>query len=245
MAGGHQTADPVKAQVNDALASARPLARTHGGSLPPGPRAALALQRAAGNAAVNALMAGRMRFPGDQAVADIDGALRELRRDEPAVDTVEKGLKAAKAAGVPVDLEGVRPPASALAVKTTGFGPGAVPAKKPVPPPKKVPAVSPLGRAAAKAASRRRRGQGGRKAGGGRCGTERYGERGRDGSGAGAGGGRTAAAAGPAQRRTPRGRPGLHGGHRQGQGDRAGEAGAPAGDGEGQGGPGRGAATRW
>jgi hypothetical protein len=110
----------------------------------------LALQRAAGNAAVNALLAGRMRFPGDQAVADIDGALRELKRDEPAADTVEKGLKAAKAAGVPVDLEGVRPPASALAVTTTGFGPGAVPAKKPVPPPKKVPAVSPLGRAGAK-----------------------------------------------------------------------------------------------
>jgi hypothetical protein len=66
---------------------------------------------------------------------------------------VEKGLKAAKAAGVPVDLEGVRPPASALAVTTTGFGPGAVPAKKPVPPPKKVPAVSPLGKAGARKAA--------------------------------------------------------------------------------------------
>ncbi len=98
-------------------------------------------------------MAGRLRFPGKQATADIDSALREIRRDEPVIDTVEKGLKAAKAAGVPVDLEGVRPPASALAVKTTGFGPGSVPAKKPVPPPKKVPAVSPLGRAAAKKAA--------------------------------------------------------------------------------------------
>jgi hypothetical protein len=118
-----------------------------------GPRGLIALQRSAGNAAINALMAGRLRFPGKQATADIDSALREIRRDEPVVDTVEKGLKAAKAAGVPVDLEGVRPPASALAVKTTGFGPGSVPAKKPVPPPKKVPALSPLGRAAAKKAA--------------------------------------------------------------------------------------------
>ncbi len=94
-----------------------------------------------------------MRFPGKQAVADIDRALRELRRDEPAIDVVEKGLKAAKAVGVPVDLEGIRPPASALAVTTTGFGPGNVAAKKAVPPPKKVPAVSPLGRAGAKKAA--------------------------------------------------------------------------------------------
>ena len=112
MAGGHQTADTVKAQ-RQRRADERPAPGSCAvaESLPPGPQAVLALQRAAGNAAVNALMAGRMRFPGDQAVADIDGALRELRRDEPAVDTVEKGLKAAKAAGVPVDLEGVRPPA--------------------------------------------------------------------------------------------------------------------------------------
>jgi hypothetical protein len=160
MAGGRVTADAVKEQANDALNQARPRARSRDGSLPPGPRTVLALQRAAGNAAVNALLAGRMKFPGDQAVADIDGALRELRRDEPAADTVEKGLKAAKAAGVQVDLEGVRPPASALAVTTTGFGPGAVPAKKPVPPPKKVPAVSPLGRAGAKKAAPGGKGKG-------------------------------------------------------------------------------------
>jgi hypothetical protein len=113
----------------------------------------LALQRFAGNAAVSALMAARMRFPGDEAVGDINGALRELRRDEPAVETVEKGLRAAKAAGVPVDLEGVKPPASALAVTTTGFGPNAVAPKKPVPPPKPVSPVSPLGKAAAKPAA--------------------------------------------------------------------------------------------
>jgi hypothetical protein len=163
MAGGRQTADAVKAQASEALTDARPRARGSAASLPPGPQAVLALQRAGGNAAVNALMAGRMRFPGDQAVADIDGALRELRRDEPAIDTVEKGLKAAKATGVPVDLEGIRPPASALAVTTTGFGPGAVPAKKPVPPPKKVPAVSPLGKAGAKKAKAGGGGKGGAK----------------------------------------------------------------------------------
>ena len=128
----------------------------------------LALQRSAGNAAMNALLAGRMRFPGKQAVTDIDGALRELRRDEPAVDMVEKGLKAAKAAGVPVDLEGMRPPPSALAVTTTGFGPGNVPAKKPVPPPKKVPAVSPLGRAGAKRAAPGGQGKAGAKPAAGR-----------------------------------------------------------------------------
>ena len=109
----------------------------------------LALQRAAGNAAVGALLAARLRSPGEQARSDVDAALRELRGDEPAIDTVEKGLRAAKAVGVPFELEGPRPPASALAVTTTGFGPGSVAPKAPVPPPKPVPAVSSLGRAAA------------------------------------------------------------------------------------------------
>lgn len=113
------------------------------------PRAVLALQRQAGNAAVGALMAAKLKSPGEQAVAEIDAALKEFRRNEPAIATVEKGLKAAKTAGVPVELEGPKPPASALAVTTTGFGPGQVASKKPVPPPKPVPAVSPLGKAAA------------------------------------------------------------------------------------------------
>ena len=78
--------------------------------------------------------------------------MRELRRDEPAIDTVEKGLKRAKAAGVPVELEGPKPPPSALAVTKTGFGPASVAPKKPVPPTKPVPKVSPLGKAAAKRA---------------------------------------------------------------------------------------------
>jgi hypothetical protein len=107
------------------------------------------LQATAGNAAVSALMAAKLKSPGEQAVTEIDAALKEIRRDEPAIDTVEKGLKGAKAAGVPVDLEGPKPPASALAVTTTGFGPGSVAAKRPAPPTKPVPARSPLGRAGA------------------------------------------------------------------------------------------------
>ena len=109
----------------------------------------MALQRSAGNAAVSALMAAKAKSPGDQAVGEIDAALREIKRDEPAIDTVEKGLKQAKAAGIPVELEGPKPPASALAVTTTGFGPASVPAKKPVPPAKPVPAKHPLGKAGA------------------------------------------------------------------------------------------------
>ena len=139
MGGARQTGDTAKAQATDALKGARPKARQPPPSPNVGPQALMALQRGAGNAAMSALMAGRLRFPGKQAVADIDAALWEIRRDEPVVDTVEKGLKAAKAAGVPVDLEGVRPPPSALAVTTTGFGPGSVAAKKPVPPPRRFP----------------------------------------------------------------------------------------------------------
>lgn len=85
---------------------------------------------------------GSARCGGPHAVL----ALQEMRRDEPAIDTVEKGLTAAKAADVPVDREGRKPPASALAVTTTGFGPRSVAAKKPVS------TVNPLGKAAAVAA---------------------------------------------------------------------------------------------
>ena len=160
----------------------------------------LPVQRSGGDPARNALIAGRMRFPGEQAVTDIDRALRELRRDEPAADVVEKGLKAAKSVGVPVDLEGIRPPASALAVTTTGFGPGNVPAKKAVPPPKKVPAVSPLGRAGAKKAAPVGPSTG---AGRGKAGSEAEGAGARGGRRRTRGGGGAAAAAGAAERRTP------------------------------------------
>ncbi|MHC9293555.1 phage tail protein [Mycobacterium sp. LTG2003] len=153
--------EPARAArpVNDALTEGR---RRAGPARPNGGAAGLAaLQRAAGNAAVNALLMGKLRAPGKD---EIDAALREMRRDEPAIDTVEKGLKAAKAVGVPVELEGPKPPPSALAVTTTGFGPAAVAPKKPVPPPKPVPAKSPLGKAAAKPAKRTGGGGGARPA---------------------------------------------------------------------------------
>ena len=112
-----------------------------------------ALQRSAGNAAVGALLAGRLRSPGGDKVADIERALAQVQGSDPDVPVVEKGLKAAQEAGVPVDLDGAdqKPPASALAVTRTGFGPEQVAAKKPVPPPKPTPAASPLGKAAARA----------------------------------------------------------------------------------------------
>lgn len=150
MGGARQTAD-TKHEIGRALADGK---RKAGGAPPralTGPNAVLALQRYAGNQAVSALMAAKLRSPGEQQGVEIDTAIRELRRDEPAVDPVEKGLKAAQQTGVPVDLEGPKPPASALAVNKTGFGPSAVPSKKPVPPPKPVAPVSPLGKAAAKA----------------------------------------------------------------------------------------------
>lgn len=145
MVAARQQSAPARAEASESLARAR---RRVPGERPQA-AAVLALQRAAGNSAVNALLAAKLRMPGDKAAREIDGAMRELRRDEPAIDPVERGLKAAKALGVPVDLEGIRPPASALAVISTGFGPGNVAAKRPVPPPKRTPAVSPLGRAAA------------------------------------------------------------------------------------------------
>ncbi|GGG66072.1 hypothetical protein GCM10011374_32600 [Kocuria dechangensis] len=144
-----RTADTARTDVGDALAAGRRRADGDRAHAAVGPQAVLALQRQAGNSAVGALLTARARFPGEQAVADIDAALREVRRDEPAVDTVEKGLRAAQSVGVPVELEGPKPPASALAVTVTGFGPAAVAPKKPVPPPKPVPPVSPLGKAAA------------------------------------------------------------------------------------------------
>ncbi len=152
MVSARQRAEPTEA-ATEALTAAKRQAGPGAARSAAGPHALMALQRAAGNQAVNALMAARMRFPGDQARKDIDAGIKELRRDEPVIDPVEKGLKAAKALGIPVDLEGVRPPASALAVTTTGFGPGNVAPKKQVPPPKKTPPVSPLGKAAAKTAA--------------------------------------------------------------------------------------------
>ncbi|MFD9705432.1 hypothetical protein [Lentzea sp. NPDC059081] len=136
-----------EAEVTHALADGKrkAAAPTVAGS----PHALLALQRDAGNAAVGALMAAKQKQPDE---AHIDAALKEVKRGEPDIDTVEKGLKAAQTAGVPVTMEGPKPPASALAVTTTGFGPNAVQPKKPTPPAKPVPAKSKLGTAGAKPA---------------------------------------------------------------------------------------------
>ncbi len=149
MTGARQSADAARSAVSDALADGK-RKKASSRTRPVGARAVLALQRSAGNSAVGALMAAKFRSPGGQGGADIDAALTEVRRDDPVIDTVEKGLKAAQAVGIPVDLEGPKPPASALAVTMTGFGPGSVAEKKVVPPPKPVPAVNPLGKAAAK-----------------------------------------------------------------------------------------------
>lgn len=138
--------DPARG-VGERLEQGRRRARGPGG-----PTAFAALQRAAGNSAVSALMAGKLRSSGDS-VADIDKALVEVRGSDPDIALVEKGLRATKAAGVAVDIDGEaqKPPASALAVTKTGFGPGSVAPKKPVPPPKPTKPVSPLGKAGAKA----------------------------------------------------------------------------------------------
>lgn len=186
MAGARETADAAKAEATNALADGR--RRAAGGSGPAhGGRAGavLALQRNAGNAAVTALMAAKAKSPGEQAVVEIDGALKEIKKDEPAIEVVEKGLKQAKSAGVPVDLEGPKPPASALAVTKTGFGPGSVAPKKPVLPTKPVPAVP----AAAKAAAAKPKVAGGAPAA--KAGPTPAG-------GGGGGGGTAAAAAAPA-----------------------------------------------
>ncbi len=163
MTGSQRDTNPAERGIDDRLVEGRRRVRAdHAdtGSVPApqaGPRAGAAglaaLQRSAGNAAVSALLAGRWRSGGGEAVAKIDAALTEIRRDEPDVTKVEPGLRAAKAAGVPVDLDGYaqKPPASALNVVKTGFGPGAVPAKKPVPPAKPTAPKSPLARASAPA----------------------------------------------------------------------------------------------
>lgn len=104
--------------------------------------ALLRLQSGAGNQAVGALLAGRLRGPGEQGRSDIDAALVAVRQSvEPDPTVVERGLRAAKAVGVPVDIDGAaaKPPASALAVSTTGFGSDRVPAKRPVAGPKPIP----------------------------------------------------------------------------------------------------------
>ena len=80
----------------------------------------------------------------------LDAAIGQARRGDPDLQVLEDGLRAAKSIGVPVDIDGAdkKPPASALAVNKTGFGPAAVAPKKPTPAPKPVPRLSPLAKGA-------------------------------------------------------------------------------------------------
>ena len=135
--------------IGDALSEAR--RKTQRPQPRPGPTGMLGLQRLAGNAAVNALMAAKTKAPGEEATGKIDSALTEMGGSDPVIATVEAGLKAAEAAGVPVQLEAPKPPASALAVTTTGFGPEAVAPPWPARPPKPVAPGNALGKASAKA----------------------------------------------------------------------------------------------
>src|SRR5262245_47063262 len=74
MGGARQAADSAKQEVGRALADGKRKAD----SAPPraihGPNAVLALQRYAGNQAVSALMAAKLRSPAEQQGAEIDTA---------------------------------------------------------------------------------------------------------------------------------------------------------------------------
>lgn len=120
----------------------------HPRSAPPvGPAAVLTLQRQAGNAAVSALLAARAKATEGPATDTLDAALREVRGTDPAIDVVQAGFRTASGLGVPVHAEGPKPPAGALAVTLTGFGPARVPGAAPARPPRPLPAVSPLAHA--------------------------------------------------------------------------------------------------
>ena len=250
MGGARETPDATSAQRDDALVEGRRKAVGGSGRTAAGPPGLLALQRSAGNAAVSALLAGRMRSPGAAAVGDIDAALREVRRDEPVIETVEKGLQAAKTAGVPVDLDGAaqKPPASALAVVRTGFGPESVPAPKPVAPRNRYPRSARCGQGGC--TGQAEHGWGHR-----RCPEERTGVRRscgvpRRARRRGFCGGRhdtgrvvarqVARASGAPARCPAGGRSGVHPRHQRGERRCGGETGTPACGVEGEGGPGRG-----
>ena len=112
-----------------------------------------AAERRRENAAVSIeLMAGKLRSPGRRPSEPTSTPrCGRSAATKPAIDTVEKVSEAAKAAGVPVDLEG---PETA-GIRTGGLrrpgSAGAVGRRGRSRPAKPVPAVTPLGKAAAKA----------------------------------------------------------------------------------------------
>ena len=235
MGGARQTADSARAAVGDALAKGRRRARRES-SWPRGGRA-----RPDGDAARRGQL-GRQRsdgcadeVPRDQARSDLDAGMREARKEEPDIETLEKGLKTAKGLGISVDLEGIRPPPSALAVTTTGFGPGSVAAKKPVPPQEADPGQESAGEGGGEGRQAGRRWP--------RCRTTGPGDQWWPGAGAGAGRPvrRPAPPApGQATRCGAWQRPGVRQCHEEREDLREGEAGPPAGSVEGEGGAGRG-----
>ena len=81
MVRARQGGDSARADIKDALADGRRRGAGGRSRAAAGPHAVLALQRRAGNAAVSALFAAKLRSPGPQASDDIDGALREMRHD--------------------------------------------------------------------------------------------------------------------------------------------------------------------
>ena len=174
--------EPARAAkpVNDALADGKRKAAAGRARPPVGSAGLFALQRSAGNAAVSALMAGKVRSPGEQAVTDIDaraeGDAPRRAGDRHGREGAQGG-QGGRRAGRPRRVRSRRP--SALAVTTTGFGPGSVAPKKPVPPTKPVPAVSPLGKAASQGAPRPAGGKGGAGRGAGGAAGRRRRRRGR------------------------------------------------------------------
>ena len=126
--------------VTDALAGGR--RSTAGARGHVAPAGLVGLQRAAGNAAVSALIAGRLKLPSVEAAKNIDAGLRKSGHDETMIDTVEKAIKPAKAAGASVEIEARRPPSTTLPLSRTGFGPASAAPKNPVLPTTSVPTVS-------------------------------------------------------------------------------------------------------
>ena len=237
MGGARQSADSARAAVGDALAKGRRrTAILPRGAARPDGDAARRRQR------------GRQRADGREAeVARRAGAVRHRRGaagDAPGRAGDRHGREGAEGGQggrrIPSTSRGPKPPPSALAVTKTGFGPGSVAAEE----------------AGAADRSRCRRSQPARQGGG----------QGAPSRSAAARGARTDRGARDRRwrRRRPqappplsadqllqppvgadrcaaRGGSGVHAGHRERQGVRQGQAGAPAGRVEGQGGPGRGA----
>ena len=86
MVRGRRTAGPAEGKVRNALAVDRRRAGQARPRATVGRQAVLALQRSVGNAAVSALVAGRLRSPGERAVTDVGAALREVGRDGLVMD---------------------------------------------------------------------------------------------------------------------------------------------------------------